>query len=491
MTDAMVPLPPTVYESVYRCSPVAEYLISPTPDFFILSANDTFLAASGRTRDELLGRSVFVAFPAAPDDSQDTGVSALRRSLEKVAATGKPDTLAVQRYPIRVVAPTGDERYEERFWSAVNTPIHDAEGKLICIAHSTIDVTDLVLRKPQEDVTQLALDARARLEAGVFTRAQTLQQINKALESERIRLRHLFEHAPGFVYFTRGSDHIIEQANAALFDLVGKRDILGKTIREAFPDVAGQGFFQLHDQVYSTGEPHIMRGRSIQIERAADAEPNERFIDLVYQPIIDADGNVIGICGQGNDITEQKRAEDELRDASRRKDEFLAMLAHELRNPLAPISAAASILSKQRLDESTLMRTSEVIARQVKHMTGLIDDLLDVSRVTRGLVTVDKKSEDLKQVIANAIEQVRPMIESKRHHLSINLAADAARVCGDHKRLVQIVTNLLNNAAKYTPSGGRIELRLDSHDNDLLLSVIDSGIGISPELQPRVFDLFA
>jgi PAS domain S-box-containing protein len=491
MLDSSSQLPQTVYESVYRHSPVSEYLLSPPPDYLILSVNDTFLATLGRSREELVGKSLFVAFPAAPNDSEDTGVSALRRSLEKVVETGKSDTLAVQRYPIRVTTASGEERYEERFWSAVNTPIHDEEGKLICIAHSTIDVTDLVSRKPQVDVTQLALNERARLEAGVLMRAQTLQQINKALEAERIRLRHLFEHAPGFVYFTRGPNHVIEQANAALFDLVGQRDIIGRSIREAFPDVAGQGFFQLHDEVFRSGKPHIMRGRSIHIQSLPNAEPEERFIDVVYQPIIDADGAVVGICGQGNDITERKRAEDEVRDANRRKDEFLAMLAHELRNPLAPISAAATILSRPRLDEGTLLRTSGVIGRQVKHMTDLVNDLLDVSRVTRGLVSVEQRPEDLKQVIANAVEQVRPMIDSKGHHLAIDLLVDPAHVCGDHKRLVQIVTNLLNNAAKYTPGGGRIQLRLESEANELLIRVVDTGIGISPELQPRVFDLFA
>jgi PAS domain S-box-containing protein len=191
------------------------------------------------------------------------------------------------------------------------------------------------------------------------------------------------------------------------------------------------------------------------------------------------------------DITERKQAEEELRKADRRKDEFLAMLAHELRNPLAPISAAAELMELAQLDEARLRQTSQVIARQVRHMTGLVDDLLDVSRVTRGLVTIDKSPQDVKNIVSNAVEQVRPLVEARRHHLVLQLAPERAHVSGDPKRLVQILTNLLNNAAKYTPEGGNIELRMEVDDGQVMLDVLDDGIGIAPELQARVFDLFA
>jgi CheY-like chemotaxis protein len=166
------------------------------------------------------------------------------------------------------------------------------------------------------------------------------------------------------------------------------------------------------------------------------------------------------------------------------------MLAHELRNPLAPISAAAQVLQRNALDEQLTKRTSQIISRQVKHMTALVDDLLDVSRVTRGLVTISKNPLDLKSVVYNAVEQVRPFIERQRHHLLFDLAAETAFVIGDQKRLVQIVTNLLNNAAKYTPQGGVIQIRLMAHADMVVLSIEDNGIGIPAELQPHVFELF-
>jgi signal transduction histidine kinase len=190
---------------------------------------------------------------------------------------------------------------------------------------------------------------------------------------------------------------------------------------------------------------------------------------------------------------ERVRAEEALRLADRRKDEFLAMLAHELRNPLAPIAAAAQLLNMGPPDSARVERTSAIIARQVAHMTGLIDDLLDVSRVTRGLVVLARDEVDLRHVIEDAIEQVRPLIESRRHQLGLHLEPEAgsALVEGDPKRLVQVVANLLNNAAKYTPEGGRLAIWMGVTPDHVLVSVADNGIGIAADLLPTVFDLFS
>ena len=180
-----------------------------------------------------------------------------------------------------------------------------------------------------------------------------------------------------------------------------------------------------------------------------------------------------------------------LRDADARKDDFLAMLAHELRNPLAPIRSAAELLKIGRLDPGQVQKTSEIIARQVNHMTGLVDDLLDVSRVTRGLVKLDKKPLDIRHIVTDAVEQVTPLVRARRQQLVLELAPDALMVLGDHKRLVQIVGNLLNNSAKYTPDGGHIVLKTQAQDGQVLLRVDDDGMGMQPELASRVFDLFA
>jgi PAS domain S-box-containing protein len=210
------------------------------------------------------------------------------------------------------------------------------------------------------------------------------------------------------------------------------------------------------------------------------------------------EGKPYTLSGVNVDIQDVKTAEaglrqaiDKLTEADARKDEFLAMLAHELRNPLAPIRAAAELLKIARLDEARVRQTSHIIARQVDHMTGLVDDLLDVSRVTKGLVDLDKSLVDIRHVVTEAIEQVSPLIQSRRHHLTLNISPEAGTVMGDHKRLVQILSNLLHNAAKYTHEGGQIILETGVHDGNALITVTDNGIGMDPELASRVFDLFA
>jgi signal transduction histidine kinase len=204
------------------------------------------------------------------------------------------------------------------------------------------------------------------------------------------------------------------------------------------------------------------------------------------------------IARQAADVIERKTAAEalqaqakSLQEADRRKDEFLAMLAHELRNPLAPIGAAAELLQRVKLDETRVRATSAVIGRQVKHMTGLIDDLLDVSRVTRGLIALDKAALDIQHVVNEAVEQVSPLIRARGHELTIRLAPQTAFVTGDKKRLVQVLANILNNAAKYTAEGGHLALRTSVHDGQVAIDVADDGIGMTPSTAKHAFDLFA
>jgi signal transduction histidine kinase/ActR/RegA family two-component response regulator len=186
----------------------------------------------------------------------------------------------------------------------------------------------------------------------------------------------------------------------------------------------------------------------------------------------------------------QREIENELRDADRRKDEFLAMLAHELRNPLAPIATSTQLLKLTAHEPARVQYVAEVIERQIGHLTNLVDDLLDVSRVTRGLIHLDIEPIGLSGVLASALEQSRPVMDSRAHSLDVRIRADGI-VAGDRTRLVQIVANLLNNAAKYTPQGGRIAVTLDHEDGAARLDVVDNGIGIDAELLPHVFDLFS
>jgi PAS domain S-box-containing protein len=228
---------------------------------------------------------------------------------------------------------------------------------------------------------------------------------------------------------------------------------------------------------------------------------NYRWFLTRAVPIRDEAGAIVRWFGTNTDITEQREAENALREADRRKDEFLAMLAHELRNPLAPITAAADFLNIGQPDGARVRQVTAIIARQARHMTGLIDDLLDVSRVTRGLVTLTREPVLLAGVIAEAVEQVRPLLQAKGHRLDLVPPDAQLQVRGDRKRLVQIFANLLGNAAKYTPDGGHVCVRArvggdgpeDGPSAARRVDVVvgDDGIGMSPALLASAFDLFA
>jgi PAS domain S-box-containing protein len=336
--------------------------------------------------------------------------------------------------------------------------------------------------------------------AGMFcavteTTDQVLAERHRVEELER--LRGLFQQAPGIIAIMREPDHVFEIANDAYLQLIGNRDIIGKPVREALPELEGQGFFELLDRVYKSGQPYIGREVPVKLQHRPGGLLEERFVSFVYQPTVDYQGNITGIFVEGSDVTESVRAhqalqqsEMELKAANRRKDEFLAMLAHELRNPLAPIATAAELLKLSTLDAARIRKTSEVITRQVAHMTELVDDLLDVSRVTRGLVSLQEEVIEVRTLLADAVEQVRPLLESKHHHFTVQVPDEQMYVKGDRTRLIQVFSNILNNAAKYTMPNGHVALRVEVDEALVEIAVLDDGIGIAPALLPYIFELF-
>jgi signal transduction histidine kinase/CheY-like chemotaxis protein len=204
-----------------------------------------------------------------------------------------------------------------------------------------------------------------------------------------------------------------------------------------------------------------------------------------------------GIAELRREVLERRRLEGELRrhaaellEGDRRKDEFLAMLAHELRNPLAPIQTAAHLARLKGPLEPDLQWANDVIVRQAQHLTRLVDDLLDVSRITRGKIHLQKQRVDVAAVVARAVEACRPLLDARKHTLHMSTPVDPVEVEGDPTRLSQIVANLLNNAAKYTEEGGHIRLTLERSATQAIVHVRDNGIGISADLLPHVFDLF-
>jgi signal transduction histidine kinase/ActR/RegA family two-component response regulator len=446
-------LSPHLFEAVFNSSPIGHYLLSPTPEAIILAVNDSFLKASGRTREELVGVSLFVAFPRNPDDPADTGETVLRRSLARVVATGQPDRLPAQRYPIPVVLPNGETGFEERFWTAVSTPIFGDDGAIMCISHTTNDVTEQVRSEAALRESETRYRALTNATADVVYR----------MSPDWSQLRQL-----------DGRGFLKDTADASRYWLddyipVEDQERIHHAIAEA---IRAKSTFELEHRV-----------------RRLDGSVGWTYSRAV--PMLDARGEIEEWIGAASDITERKLAEEKLKESDRRKDEFLAMLAHELRNPLAPVGAAAALLQRARLDEGLVRKTSEIIGRQVAHMTALIEDLLDVSRVTRGQVELDEAALDMRDIVADAVEQVMPLVRTRHQHLDVDVPAQSMPVMGDAKRLVQILANLLNNAAKYTQEGGRLRLAARVRDGDVSVDIIDNGIGMAPELVARAFDLFA
>jgi PAS domain S-box-containing protein len=350
--------------------------------------------------------------------------------------------------------------YDEETWFTYSySPVRDETGKVSGMYCTCVEVTEQV-------------------------------HAERYRNQENERFRTLFEQAPGIIAVLRGPDHVFELTNQSYLQLIGHRQLVGKRARDALPEVAGQGFFELLDRVYTSGEPFVGHASPLRLQREPNGPLEERYIDFIYQPIRDPSGGVSGIFVEGSDVTLRKQIEDELRAANRQKDQFLAMLAHELRNPLAPIMTAAQLLRMGRLDEKSVSNASEIIVRQATHMTDLVNDLLDVSRVTRGLVALEKDELDLNVIVAAAVEQVRPLVDARRHSLTLKLSGQPAHVIGDRTRLVQVISNILNNAAKYTAPGGSVLLAVTVDETRVFVTVRDNGVGIAPEILPYIFDLF-
>lgn len=216
----------------------------------------------------------------------------------------------------------------------------------------------------------------------------------------------------------------------------------------------------------------------------------ERPVAYTAAPIFHGSDGTNGVVLVFHDETERQRTEQTLREADRRKDQFLALLAHELRNPLAPIGNAIEILGIRDLPAELHAESRDMMQRQFDHLVRLVDDLLDVSRIARGKIELRIQEVDLRAVAQRAVEAARPVIENFGHTLSVEVPEEAILIAADPVRLAQLVTNLLNNAAKYSDCGGKIELSVASDGREITLSVRDNGIGIAPEMLPHIFEMF-
>ncbi len=379
------------------------------------------------------------------------------------------------------------------------------QGEAVGLANHTLLIARDGSEFPIEDSAAPIREADGRVVGLVlvFRDVSSRRSAATALQETQDRLRLMVESVKDYAIFALDSRGLVTSWNP------GAERVFGYSSEE----MAGRSaevLWTIPDRLAGAYDKELMKaaatGRAEDERWHLRKDGSQFYASGVVTPIFDRSGMVAGFTKVARDITDRKRAEDALRDADRRKDEFLAMLAHELRNPLAPISNALHLVRLQGGVTPSTGPGLDVIERQVEHLVRLVDDLLDVSRITRGQIKLQKQDLDLANVISRAVESSRPLIEARRHTLEVQLPEVPLIVEGDIVRLAQVILNLLNNAAKYTPEGGKIWLSVARQvgeaaasnksspaTNALSMAVVrvrDTGMGIPADMLRGVFDLF-
>ena len=350
------------------------------------------------------------------------------------------------------------------------TPLRDAEGAFVGFAKVTRDLTQR--RAAEENERTLVREQLAR----------------GASERERQRLLTLLQQVPAIVNFLRGPDFVFELAHPKTRESAGGREVLGKPLLVAIPEQRDLPSYALLRRVYETGEPFTQHEGLAWFE--IDGRHVERYWDSVYLPVRDSSGAIEGVMTFDFDVTGSVRARHELERASRAKDEFLATMSHELRTPLNAMLGWTTILRKKPRDEARLERGLEVIERNARSQERIVSDLLDVSRIISGKLQLTVRRTEMSSVVHAAAEVVRPAAEAKGVRLVVDLEPEIGANVVDPERLQQVIWNLLSNAVRYTPRGGRVTVTGERDGSVILLRVQDTGSGIPVAHLPYIFDRF-
>jgi PAS domain S-box-containing protein len=393
-------------------------------------------------------------------------VAAFERAAAATLHTGKPFFFQgrIYRHPDR-----------ELRWVELNGRLQPAADRRP--AHIVGTTADITPRKQAEEQERQAV-------AAAFAAAEA-----------SAKFRTFFEQGAGFAGVLTLDGTVIE-VNRFSLEASGFRreEIIGKKFWECGWWTRSQNLVDLVQK----GVAQAVAGRAFRIETPYFvADGRQRVVDMMLSPVTDEAGRVLYVAPTGIDITDRKRSERELQrlatdlaEANRNKTEFLAVLAHELRNPLAPIRNGLEILRAAHAGEAMTAQVGDMMARQISHLARLIDDLLDIARISSGKVTLKKTPVTLGRVINLALETSLPAIEGAGHELTVQVRDDTMVLDADPGRLSQVIGNLLNNAAKYTPRGGHIELSTHQEGEHVVITVADDGAGIAAENLPRIFGLF-
>jgi PAS domain S-box-containing protein len=339
------------------------------------------------------------------------------------------------------------------------------------------------------------------------------ERLLRALEVERARLAYVFQRAPAFLAVLRGPDHVFDLVNDAYLQLVGYRDLVGRPVWEALPEVREQGFIRLLDGVLEGGTPYVGREMPVLLARTPGAPPEERFVDFVYLPLVEADGTRTGVIAHGTDVTEPvlarreverllaeseaaradaEAARAEAEEANRAKGEFLAVMSHELRTPLNAIGGYAELMEMGIRGPVTPHQGEDLrrIQTSQRHLLGLINEVLNYAKLETGTVHYAVADVPLREALASAESLVAPQARAKGLTLAVGDCPPVLSVRADGEKLRQVVTNLLSNAVKFTDEGGRVEIACSTDGERVNIAVADTGIGIPADKLGSIFDPF-
>lgn len=311
------------------------------------------------------------------------------------------------------------------------------------------------------------------------------------IAAERARLRDIFMQTPAFIAVLHGPDHVFNIVNGPYYQLVGHREVLGKPVAEALPEVIEQGFIKMLDHVYRTGEPLNGNEVPVQLQRESDGTTEERIVNFVYQPLRRIDGTIEGIVAHGVDVTEQVMARRAVEGANRAKSDFLATMSHELRTPLNAILGYADLLSAglpeaiPEADRPSIDR----IALSARHLLGLIEEILTFSRIEAGRESLYVTATDLTEIMAEVAAIGEPLTAARGLGFKVTAPDGPVVVRTDARKLRQVLLNLVGNAVKFT-DGGHIEIELQAEEDGVRIMVCDTGIGIAESDIEQIFQPF-
>lgn len=420
--------------AAFDASPNAYVLL--TPDLIIAGCNEAYAELLETAREDIVGRPLFDVFDAGPGQDAPDNVREVRDSLLRTLESGERDHLAVVRFAVPYRNEFGAMVHEDRYWSATHTPVRNRQGEIVYLLQHTTDITDIEsLRRQVSTATgepEAALDPA--IGGGVLARAEQVQQSNRRLETERRRLTDLFMQAPGFVAVLRGPEHQFQMVNQTFQQLVGHRKLVGLRVQEAMPEVVDQGFVDLLDHVFATGETYEGKESLIHLQRRRDGEMEQAYLNFIYQPIRDDLGRIEGIFVQGHEVTDSVLAQ-------QRQRLMIDELNHRVKNTLATVQSIAMQTARTHEDPASFADTFQSRLMALSHTHNLLTRSHWEGAELHDVLQHETMAHGANRVVLNGLKVALPPAMAVSlgmifHELATNAAKYGALAAGDGRVFV-------------------------------------------------------